>query len=353
MKNWYSKIVILALLTLLTVGVANARPVLRVLAWPGYADPDIVATFEQRTGADVQVSFVTSDQELWDRVSAHGGSDFDLFAVNTAELQRYIQAGLVSPVELREIPNHEQQLPRFREFSRIPGLVHDGRVYAVPYTYSEMGIIFDPAQVEQPPDSLSALWDPAYRRRVLAFDTGNHNFSLAAMALGFANPFRLSDAEFYKAAESLVALRRNALTFYRSPDEVVQLYMKHPVAVMFANYGSQQVKLLREAGINVDYAIPREGALAWLDCWAVTRGAKNPELAAQWIDYMLERPVSEALTERQGLANTVTPNPRTHDDDLIIWLQPLEDNARRDRLWEKILSGDVPQKLLTEGANKI
>lgn len=344
--NRISRFVAVMLVALLTAASADARPVLRVLAWPGYADPDIIAAFERRSGAEVQLSFVTSDQELWDRVSAHDGGDFDLFAVNTAELQRFIHAGLVSPLDLSEIPNHAQQLPKFREIDRIPGLVHDGQAYAIPYTYSEMGIIYDPAQVDPPPTSVTALWDPAFHRRALAFDAGNHNFSLAAMALGFASPFRLSDAEFRAATESLVALRRNTLTFYRSPDEVVQLYKKHPVALTFANYGSQQVKLLEEAGIRVGYVIPKEGALAWLDCWAVTRAARDPKLAAQWIDYMLDRSVGEALTERQGLANTVTPNPRTRNDDRIIWLEPIEDHARRDSLWERILSGDVPQKLL-------
>lgn len=346
-----SKFVAVLLLALLTTSVVHAREVLRVLAWPGYADPDIVATFEQRSGAEVQVSFVTSDQELWARVNANEGGDYDLFAVNTAELQRYIRAGLVSPLQLRDIPNHQQQLPRFKDLSKIPGLVHEGQVYAMPYTYSEMGLIYDPAQFESPPDSLKILWDPAYRRQTLAFNAGNHNFSLAAMMLSFADPFRLSDTEFRKAIEALVALRRNALTFYLSPDEVVQLYQEHPVAMTFANYGSQQVKLLREAGIDVGYVIPREGALAWLDCWAVSRGANNPKLVAQWIDYMLERPVSEALTERQGLANTVTPNPRAHDEDRIVWLQPLEDYARRDRLWARILSGDAPEAILQDKAD--
>ncbi len=44
---------------------------------------------------------------------------------------------------------------------------------------------------------------------------------------------------------------------------------------MFANYGSQQVQLLKAAGLNVGYVVPKEGALAWLDCWAITRHAPD------------------------------------------------------------------------------
>ena len=91
--------------------------------------------------------------------------------------------------------------------------------------------------------------------------------------------------------------------------------------------------------------IPKEGALAWLDCWTVTRGARNKALAEAWIDYMLEKPVSRALTERQGLANTVEAGAMDDRKAKIIWLEPVEDAARRSELWSRIVSGDRPVAL--------
>jgi putative spermidine/putrescine transport system substrate-binding protein len=90
--------------------------------------------------------------------------------------------------------------------------------------------------------------------------------------------------------------------------------------------------------------IPREGALAWLDCWAVTRGAKDRALAERWINYTLTPEVSALLTSRQGLANTVTAFTDSRPDDRLIWLQPLQDFARREALWDRILSGDGADK---------
>ena len=34
---------------------------------------------------------------------------------------------------------------------------------------------------------------------------------------------------------------------------------------------------------------PKEGALAWLDTWAMSKGAKNPELAEKWVDFVLQQ----------------------------------------------------------------
>lgn len=317
-----------------------AQERLRVLAWPGYADADLVHKFEQRTGAAVDVTFVDSDDALWDKINANRGGDYDVFAVNTAELQRYIDAGLAAPIDLAQIPNHARQLPRFRTLEAIPGATRHGKVYAIPYTYAEMGLIYNRRTVKQPPQSIAALWAPEYRGRVLAYNTSNHNFSLAALLLGARNPFHLSDAELRQAARQLVKLRRNVLTFYTSPEEAVQLYLQHDIALVFANYGTQQVEALRAAGADIGYVIPREGALAWLDCWALTRGARDRALAEQWINFTLEKEVSARLSTHHGLANTVTASRGSAPGDKIIWLEPLESHAKRKALWNRILSGD-------------
>ncbi|MCB1956303.1 MAG: extracellular solute-binding protein [Rhodocyclaceae bacterium] len=323
----------------------SAGDTLRVLAWPGYADADLVAAFEQRSGVRVEVTLVDSDEALWQKVSDHDAADFDVFAVNTAELRRYIRSGWVVPIDTRAIPNLSRQMPRFRALDQIPGIVHAGRPYAIPYTYAEMGLIYDRSQFSTPPDSIEALWEPGLRRRVLAYNGGVHSFSLAALALGSDHPFDVRDDDWTQLAQKLIDLRRNVLTFYTLPDESVQLFREKRVALLFANYGSQQVQLLKRAGVDVGYAIPREGALAWLDCWAITRGARDVPLAHAWIDYFLEEGPSAALTTRQGLANT-TATPSGSESQRLIWLEPVEDAERRNRLWARILSGDNLKRVM-------
>lgn len=332
-----------ALCCLAICAPARALDTLRVLAWPGYADPDLVQRFEQQYKVRVEVSYVSSDDALRQKVAANNGADYDVFAANTAEMQNYVDKGLVAPLRLANIPNRAQQLPRFRDLQRVPGISRAGQVYAVAYTYSEMGLIYDRKQFSTAPVSLAAMWDPKYQGKVLAFDASGHNFSIASLVLK-GNPFHIEDSRFPLVVAHLVALRRNVLTFYTLPEESVELFRKHKVALMFANYGNQQLKLLRDAGADVGYVIPREGALAWLDCWAVTRGARNRLLAEQWIDFMLDKYVSTELTRRQGLANTIEPGTAMKEADKLIWLEPAENDQRRAAYWARIMSGDVPEK---------
>ncbi|WAR46373.1 extracellular solute-binding protein [Methylomonas rapida] len=317
----------------------SARETLRVAAWAGYADADLVDRFQQRFDADIEVTFVGSDDDLWDKINSAG---FDVFAVNTAELQRYIENDLVVPLDLANIPNHAAQLPRFQNPGAIPGLLHDGKLYAIPYTYAEMGLIYNRKLVKEIPQSMAAMWDPRYRGQVLAFNASNHNFSLVGLLMG-ADPFQLTDEQLRQAARELVRLRRNVLTFYSTADEAAKLFSRHDIALIFGNYGNQQVKALREAGADIGYVIPREGALAWLDCWAITQEAKNKRLAEQWINYTLERAVSQRLTDKHGLANTITPFPEERHGDKIIWLEPMRAPLERKRLWDRIISGEAPE----------
>lgn len=342
-KSLLGYIFSVALLVALSTG-ALAEESLRVLAWPGYADADLVKTFEQRYGVTVEVTIINSDDYMWERLSENHGKNFDVFAVNTAELQRYIDNGISLPIKPADIPNTTKQLPRFRNLAAISGITRNGETYAIPYTYSEMGLIYDRKVFKSPPSSFSIMWDKRYKGRVLAYQASEHNFSLAAMTLGLQNPFHIAPADFQKVSRHLVELRRNVMAFYGSPEEATSLFMSNHIALLFANYGTQQMSMLKAAGADVGYVIPKEGALAWLDCWSITRGAKNRKLAELWINYMLEIPVSHALTERQGLSNTLEEPLAVHGKDKILWLQRVEDVGKRTALWEQIMSGSTPDK---------
>lgn len=325
---------------------ASDSDTLRVLTWPGYADADVVKTFEKRTGSRVEVTLIDSDEALWQRISSRDAADFDVFAVNTAELQRYIASGLAVPIDTAAIPNRALQLPQFRNPGAVPGIMRDGKLFAVPYTYAEMGLIYDRKQISEAPDSITALWDPRYRGKVLVYNGGSHNFSLASQALGHPTPFRLRNEDWPAAVDKLIALRRNVLSFYTRPEEAAELFVSRGAALLFANYGSQQLKLLQAAGADVGYAIPREGALAWLDCWAVARGVKNKTLAQAWINYLLEQGPGKVLTARHGLAATTSQVSYQEGSGHLVWLEPVENAERRTRLWERIVSGDRASRVL-------
>ncbi|GAB3252390.1 type 2 periplasmic-binding domain-containing protein [Chitinimonas naiadis] len=309
---------------------------LRVLAWPGYADSDIVASFEQKTGAKVTVTIVDTDDAMWEMLSANEGRDFDVLAINTAELQRLIDNKLVQAISSADIPNLKLQHARFQNAA---GIMRNGKRYAVPYTYSAMGLIYNKRLIPTPPTSITALWERKQRGKIALYEGSSHNFSITALAMGATDPFNLDNEQFKEAVGRLVALRSNRPYFYGTPEQAVALFQEHEIALMFGNYGSQQVSLLQKAGFDVGYVIPKEGALAWLDCWVVMKHAGSAALARSWINYMLTPEVGQVLARRQNLPNTLEAPANLRKQDKLYWLQPVENTQLRNQYWARILSG--------------
>ncbi len=309
---------------------------LRILAWEGYADDDWVKEFEKESGADVSVVFIGTDDEIWAKIKGSEGKDFDLFAVNTAQLQRYIDAGLTTPIDLSKIPNQKNALPRFRDLSKVEGVMRDGKVYSIPYAFDSIGLIYDTDKVKPAPNSMEVLWDPKYKGKVLAYDNGEHNFSFTALTLGIKDPFHLTDQQMAEVKKKLIDLKHNVLSFYTTADEALQIYQNNDVALIWANYGQQQMKAMADAGAHVAYVNPKEGALAWLDTWALTSGVRDKDLAEQWINFVMQPKFGAQLTERTGFGNAVVPTPNANEGDTMVWLDFVEDPLKRADLWNEV-----------------
>src|SRR6185312_2075271 len=250
---------------------------LRILAWQGYADDDWVKAFETQYNVDVNVVFIGTDDEIWAKIKGSEGKDFDLMAVNTAQLQRYIDAGLVTPHDLEMLPNQKETLPRFRDLTKVEGTMRGGKVYGIPFAFDTIGIIYDTTKVKTPPTSWDVFYGDEYKGRMLGYDNGEHNFSVTALDMGIADPFHLSSEQMDQAKTKLIDMKHNLLSLYSTADEALQLYQQNDIALIWANYGQQQVKMMKAAGAPIAYINAKEGALAWLDTWALTSGVKNKE----------------------------------------------------------------------------
>lgn len=68
--------------------------------------------------------------------------------------QRYAHERLLAPIDLSRIPNRRRRLPNFQQLAAIDGLVEAGAAYAIPFTYSSMGLIYDRKQVPAAPRSM-------------------------------------------------------------------------------------------------------------------------------------------------------------------------------------------------------
>lgn len=325
-----------ALATPFLGGMALGATEFRILAWEGYADPKWVTEFEQANGVSANIMYVGSVDEMFAKMQGSQGDDFDVVSFDTSAFDRYLSADLLQPIDLSKIPNAANIMPGF---SDVQPIIRDGKQYGAPFAWGSLAMIYDRDAFPTAPESWEVMWDPAYTQQMIALDDANNSIVLAAIVLGLPDPFNLSDAEFELVKEKLIAQKQVLLTYYAGFDEGVSIFANSGIKAMFS-MGESQVQPLIDKGVNAALHIPKEGAIGWLDCWTISKGARDADLAHAWIDVCLEKWVGQHLTEVNGYGNATDPSVNeaagmTYSDQLV-WLATPEDFEKRVAVWNEV-----------------
>jgi putative spermidine/putrescine transport system substrate-binding protein/spermidine/putrescine transport system substrate-binding protein len=330
---------------LLTTGlVPNAfsqERVLRVLSWEGYTDDKWVKAFEAETGAKVNITFVYSVDEISAKMTASKGQDYDVLAIETSSYKRLIEQNLIKPLDRAKIPNLANLLPPMQN---LKALNVGGKLYGVPYAWGSVPLIYAKAAFPTPPDSWSVMWDERYRGKAIVLDDANNNIVTMALALGFPDPFNLSDEQFAQIKAKLLEVKRNVVTYYAGFDEGASIFAQGGIDLMAA-MAEPQVKMIKEKGVDVGLVIPKESAIGWFDCWAMAAGARDADLAYAWIDFFLRKEVGAYLSTTHEYGNSVDQVANEaigfNYADRLTFLEAPEDFAKRVNLWNEVKATPV------------
>lgn len=309
---------------------------LRILAWEGYVEPEWLDPFKQATGADVSVVYAGSADEMFAKMQGSKGADFDVVSFDTSIFPRYIDAGLIAPLDLSKVPNSAKLAP---EFSDVAAVKRDGKQYGIPFAWGSLPLIYDADAFPTPPESWAVMWDPQYAQQMIAQDDANNCVIWGALASGIANPYNLTDADFETVKAKLIENKKLLLSYYAGFDEGVTLFADNGVKLMYS-MGEPQVPALKAKGINAALTIPKEGAPGWLDCWTVSTGAADVDIAYQWINACLDPATGKALTEKKAYGNTTNTEINTTAGmtygGKLSWLLPVESYDKRVALWNEV-----------------
>ncbi len=324
-----------------TFGLQAAERELRVLTWEGYADEPWVKAFEAKTGAKVKVSYTGSVDEIFAKMNASAGKDFDVIAIETSSYKRLVQEKLIKPLDKAKIPNLANLSPAFQS---VFSIVFDGKLYAAPFAWGSIPLIYDKKAFPVAPTSWSVLWDDKYKGRIIAMDDATNAIVTTALALGLKDPFNLDAAQLAQVKAKLLAQKPYVSTYYAGFDDGVSIFAQGGIDLMMS-MGEPQAPMLAKKGIDVGLTIPKEGAIGWIDCWAISVGVRDSDLAHAWIDAMLDRKVGTYISEKTGYGNTTDAeaNAKIGLDyaDKLVFLQAPEDQAKRIDLWNEVKATPV------------
>lgn len=254
---------------------------IRVLNWQGYGT-DIdwsLAAFEEATGHKVLHEYFNSEQEMLTKLRTNPGA-YDVVMINAIFVPQAIDEGLIAPVETSRIENYAD----IREqFAKDEMLNRDGKVYGVPWTWGLTSFAINTQSYETAPDSIQAFWDADHAGRVAIRDDPIEAVQLGALATGQGiNEINDLDAVRAKLAELMPQLR----TYWSSENDWNQFMAAGELDI--ATYWSGSASRSAAMGLPVQFIIPKEGAVGWLDSLTIPESSTQKEAAAQFIDWMID-----------------------------------------------------------------
>lgn len=320
----------------LTVGcalswnVAQAEePVLHVYNWTEYIAEDTIPEFEKETGIKVVYDVFDSNEMLEAKLFS-GNTGFDIVVPSQDFFGRQIKAGVYEKLDKSKLPNWKNLDPKLLKFIQN---YDPNNEYGVPYMWGTTGIGYNVDKIKQilgddfPTDSWSLVFDPKVVAKlkqcgVAYLDAPSE--VIPAMLNYMGQDPNTDKASVYSkgALPELMDQLRPSITYFHNSQYINDL-ANGDVCVAIGWSGDVMMAAERASdannGVNIKYIIPKEGAGVWFDMLAIPKGAKHPENALKFMNYVLRPEVIAKVTDFVWYANpntkaTALINPEIAND---------------------------------------
>jgi putrescine transport system substrate-binding protein len=356
-----------AVATMLALFVPAARAQQRTVNfynWSNYIAPGVLEDFTRETGIKVVYDTFDANETLETRLLA-GKSGYDVVVPTAYFLQRQITVNVFQKLDKSKLPNLVNAWP---EVTKRLAVYDPGNIYGANYMWGTTGIGYNVQMVQKilgagtPIDS----WDIVFKPENLAKfkDCGIHMLDSAddilPAALGYlgldANSTKPADLQ--KAADLVTTIRPYVRKFHSS--EYLSALATGEICLVVGWSGDIMQARSRAAeaksGVEIGYAIPKEGAQMFFDNLAIPADAKNVAEAYELINYLYRPDVaaknSDFLSYANGnLASQKLIDPKIFNDRTIypdeatmakLFVITARDPATQrviNRLWTKVKTG--------------
>ena len=201
--------------------------------------------------------------------------------------------GLIDPLPVDKLPNIAGVLPRFLFFGG----------YGAAFAISTGGLVYNP-QTTKPLASYGELWEPRFKQRFLMTTpkfTQSLYLLIAAVSVVTGKPLKEAQYEIDSVWPKMAALKPNVISTYENPSQVMMV-AQGQVELAGIEY-SKNLYPYTVQGAPLDLCFPKEGAFAGINCLSFVKNGPEPDLAAAFINRMLEPSV------QQGLATATLTSP--------------------------------------------
>jgi putative spermidine/putrescine transport system substrate-binding protein len=211
--------------------------------------------------------------------AARGAPPFDVFVLDPGPRITGIERGLFEPFDARRLPNAGQ----------VPASLADQ--WGVGVAAQVVGIAYNPRKLPAPKGWADLFREPFVSRLgITGFQTTFGTVSLIEIAKVFGGSetnIEPALAELKKVLPQIAAVG--------APAAMPGLFQQGQCDVMYTN--TQTVTTLRDRGVDIAFAAPETGAIAFTTTMHLVKGTREMENAYRYIDVVVSSGVQEALSK--------------------------------------------------------
>jgi spermidine/putrescine-binding protein len=277
----------------------------------------VFLTFENSLLPEAITPFTTANPDLKLEATTFGTEDeavaklqdgfkADVVYACLTDTQRLVDGGLVQPIDTSRLAAWDSLFPYFKDSEQIR--VGD-TVYMAPAFGGTTGLIYNPDEVPEGVTSFAQLLeDPALEGKVAIEDNPKYGIAMAALALGFEDPYDLTDADLEQVKQWYSERRSQIRAFYSDESDFFDLYQSGDVVAAFG-YKGYDVGLAKQ-GATVTFVPASEGALTWTCGYSLGANAQDRDGAYSLLDWLL---TPEAQAVYATKLNQMATNQATLD----------------------------------------
>jgi spermidine/putrescine transport system substrate-binding protein len=299
--------------------------------------------------------YYADNEEMLAKLAA-GATGYDVIVPTGNALDTLIRQGVLKPLDKSLLPNFRNINPAYLDTVFDPG-----NIYSVPYAYTLSLLGFNKEKIERlglPTDTWAIIFEPRYlekiRGRVTVLDSQRELMAAALKYLGYS--VNDTDERHWKEAADLIVRAKPYWAAFSNTSYIKELAVGNLwVAHGYSNDMFQAALDAQKTGrkFTISYSTPKEGAVLAVDSMVLHKSGKRPDLAHQFINFMLDGKNSAELTNLIGSGNPnldalqyIQPEIASNkaifpDPELIARLEMLRDLDRKQRrllsrLWTEI-----------------
>jgi spermidine/putrescine transport system substrate-binding protein len=182
------------------------------VGWQGYDEPLKLGSFLADNQIALATTYINTNEEIITKLQAGGVGQIDFITIYYGHVPILIAADLVEPIDESRVPGIADIFP---EFLNVEALRKDGKLYAVPFTWGTLSMIYDPAAIPKPTSWKDALKDEYKGKVAMVDDATGLLATWAPIITGTKTPTRITMDELKKTIDFLIDIKKNHAALFR------------------------------------------------------------------------------------------------------------------------------------------